>query len=199
MIHSELYNYGKKGELMQGVKHIFLMLVVVCFLAHFSMQESMNFHEKPRVNFYGTIIDHNGIHYEAENILFGGAYKQIIFYMPPPSQDVEPTHRVKIDLCAGLVLQVPYEGNKPIVKTFNRYDYIKVDVISNNETTKNSYVIPRSMKVYFDKIGEGCQAREHEVAFEEIDKIIIKGYHEREEKKVKHSSLYGGQKTAITI
>lgn len=152
------------------------------FLAQFTQDSSIAGREKPRINFYGTIIDKNGQAFEAENITISGAYKQIIMYIKPAQPDMSPrSHETKIDLSEEEEIRVSYDGDKPKIYPFNKRDYIELEVISSDKTT-NSYIIERNRNVYFDE-PFAAGPKEHKVALEALDKIIIKGHKEREDQK----------------
>ena len=162
----------------------FLRVAIGCIsltvLAQFSMQDSVAGREKPQVNFYGTVIDKAGNKFKAENITISGAYKQIIMYQKPPRTDMTTSHKVKIDLSEEREIQVPKELK---VLKFKGRDYIELDVVSNDtRQTKNNYIIEKSRKLYFDEPFE-TGPREHEVSLQEIDRIIIEGWKERNEIK----------------
>jgi len=146
------------------------------FLAQLSMQDSVPGREKPRMNFYGTIVDQAGNKYDAENITISGAYNQIIMYQQPPSVDMTPSHRVRIDLAEESEIQIP-KMVKPL--QYKGRNYIELVLISNDKKkTKNTYIIEQSRKLYFDEPFESGP-KEHETSFAEIDRIIIKGHKER--------------------
>ena len=155
---------------------------IFIMLTQFSAQQtSITGGEKPMINFYGTVIDKSGKEYKAENITISGAYAQIIMYQQPPRSDMTPSHRVKIDLAEESEINVIYVGDKPDVKKFKNREYLVLELISHDKT-KNSYIIEKNRKLYFD-VPSPIGPKEHEVSLVEIEKVIIDGYKERVIKK----------------
>lgn len=164
----------------------YLPIAVACtslfFLAQFSQDSSVAGREKPRIDVYGIVIDKDGKEFTAENITISGAYKQIIMYIKPIRSDVSPTkHQTFIDLSEEKEISVSYDGDKPKLYKFNNREYIELKIVDVNQIT-NSYIIERTRNVYFD---EPYQAgpKEHRVALEVLDKIVIDGYKEHQKQK----------------
>ena len=166
-----------------NIRSIIACLSLV-FFVQFSQDSSITGREKPRVNCFGSIKDKNGNQYAAENILISGAYKQIALYIKPSRSDISPkSHEAKIDLPEINQISVVYEGDKPKILSFNKKEYIELEVVSNDKNkTKNSYIIERNRKVFFDEPNQAGPI-EHTIALEVLDTITIDGYKERDEQK----------------
>lgn len=161
-------------------KKRFIVVIHTCisvlFLAQFSMQNNKDSSEKPEINISGTVSDKNGMQFKATNITIAGAYKDIVLYLPPPTADKTPHHKIKLDLTKKPQIKISYEQNKPIILKFNDREYLQIEVLSEDESTKTSYVLPRGVKLYFDEKITENETREHEVSLEEIASIKIEGF-----------------------
>ena len=170
--------------MLRKILELSCIFSLMIFLAQFSAQQSsVTGWDKPMVNFYGRVVDKNGNEFKAENITISGAYKQIVMYTMPPHKDMTPSHRIKIDLAEEREIKVPQHENQPKVHSFKNREYIEIELISNDtKRTRNSYIIEKNRKLYFDEPTES-EPKEHEVSFLEIEKVFIDGYKDRDVKK----------------
>lgn len=165
--------------------HGALCFMLLFFLAQFSSQRSTVGQEKPKVNFFGTLIDQSSNKYEVENITISGLYKQIPFYkLPPTGKAINPeTNITRFDLDEIYQITVHYKGNAPQLYTFKNRNYIEIEIALNDtKKTKSTYIIETNKKVYCDQATD-VGLIEKELSFEAIDKLIINGHKERDTKK----------------
>lgn len=165
----------------------YLGLTIVCisFLAQFSSQQSTNGKEKPRINFFGTLLDQSNNSYKVENITIAGLYRQIPFYKIPPRKSMNPnTNITRFDLEEIQQIAVPYKTNGPQIHSFKNRDYIEVEITQNDTLkTKGIYIIEIAKKVYCEQESDTGPLQK-ELSFEAIDKIIFQGYKDRDDKKI---------------
>ncbi|MCF7899942.1 hypothetical protein K9K77_00340 [Candidatus Babeliales bacterium] len=143
--------------------------------ANFGSQDTnISGHEKPKINFYGSLTDTSGGHFEVENITISGLYKQIPFYAKPLHQKIDPSINItRLDLNEIEMIEIPHPD---ILLTFNGRHYIEVIITSaDQKKTTQRYIIEKTKRVICDQTN-GAGAIEKDLSFQAVDKIYIKGY-----------------------
>lgn len=143
--------------------------------ANFGSQDtSIAGHEKPKINFYGTLTDTSGDHFEVENITISGLYKQIPFYAKPLHQKIDPSINItRLDLNEIEMIEIPHPET---LLTFNGRHYIEVIITSaDQKKTTQRYIIEKTKRVMCDQTN-GAGAIEKDLSFQAVDKMTIKGH-----------------------
>lgn len=157
--------------------------------------------QKQQVNFYGTLITHQGQQETVDNISIGGKYKDVIMYDAPIKKNKEiinpktkqaeiklddnPSEafvKSKINLCTVKEISVP----KPNTVWYyqkeeksQRIEFTELHVVSQEGPAK-SYLLEHKTHIYcnsMDKTG----SEKKEVPLTAISKLIIEGYGEKRE------------------
>lgn len=153
-------------------------------LAQFTAQRSADGKEKPKVNFYGTLVDQSGNTYAIENITISGMYSQIPVYVKPRRAGSNPDLNKRfIDLEETAEIRVPYEGDSPRLYRYKDREFIEIEVVSNDtrRTTKN-YIVERTRKLFADEQNQAGPL-EMQLGIEAIDVLTIQGHKEPEKKR----------------
>ena len=157
--------------------------------------------QKQQVNFYGTLMTHQGQQETVDNISVGGKYKEISMYLCP-TKKIEETLNTKtkqaevkldenpvdafvkqsINLCSVSEISVP----KPNTVWFyqkedktQRSEFTQLQVLFRDGSSE-SYLLEHKTHIYCndtDKAG----SQKKEVPLTAVSKLIIKGYGEKRE------------------
>lgn len=151
---------------------------------------------KQRINFYGTLLTHQGkITTKIDNISIGGKYKQIPMFEKPSLKKPASTHSkqeipleadpktelvtTKIDLSEVSQILVPQPHTLWFYKKekgYRRSEYLEVVVVSNNQQkTKAHYLLEAKTKIYCAEVNPAGPI-EKEVPLAAINTLTISGY-----------------------
>ena len=164
---------------MKKLMHLTICIAGLLLLANYSTEDSDASKAKPRINFYGKLIDSEGLEIKVENIVISGNYKKIVFYKKPDSPDINPSINItEIDLAETKEF---IRKNPDLIK-FNKRNYIEVTIVYNDKKkTSHDYIIEASKRIECD-FASGAGAIEKKVQFQGIKKLIINGFKEKQRK-----------------
>jgi hypothetical protein len=174
-----------KGEKMRTNYIKISVAIISCVgLAQFSAQQSQDGKEKPKVNFYGTIVDQSGNSTEVENITLSGLYRRIPVYVKPKRMANPDLNKRYIDLDETAQIRVPYDGENPKIFPFKGRDFVEIQIVSNDgKNTVKPYIVERTRKIYADE-KNAAGPIEMVLGIEALDTLTLKGYKEPEKKRI---------------
>lgn len=171
---------------MNNLFHRTLAVIALALCAQYSSQDSTSGANKPKVNFYGVLTDMSNKEYNLENITISGMYEGITVYTKPSYADLSPQHQVKINLANIHEIRtvlVPSTRTTPAsapftpaIVTFNKREYVEIEVISNDSVkTKSNYIIEKTKNIYGDEGPKG-----HIDSITDVKSLKINGHKDRD-------------------
>lgn len=186
------------------MNHIFIRTTIPCALIFFccwngTLVDSGSKSKRPDVNFYGTIEDHTGKIFYAQDLLINGRYEGISVYptlknikkhaqekstcdcdeartKTTKTEIVDPTqNKALLDLAEIKTIELKHPEH-PTASTvnINNKDFIEIIVTSINGTQKH-YLVESSRKITCKEIDKGPEENKKEVLVErELNMIHIK-------------------------
>lgn len=185
------------------MRAIIPFVAVLFFCWNGTLVDSNNKTKRPDVNFYGTIEDHTGKTFYAEDILINGRYEGISVYPAlskikksvrsreettdkasyeqdakdtKTKEEVDPTqNKALLDLAEVKTIELKHPDH-PTASTIsiNQKDFTEVIITSINGTKKN-YLVETSRKITCKEIDKGPDGNKKEVLVErELNMIHIK-------------------------
>lgn len=152
---------------------------------------------KQQVNFYGTLLTHQGQRDTVSNILIEGRHNDIIMYDAPVKHakeklnsatkqteiklDVNPiTDFVKspIDLSKIQEIRVPKPNTLWVYqkeKKYQRLEFVLVQVMMKESTTPKEYLLEHRVHITCNSI-ESTNSQKKEVPLAAVDTLTIEGY-----------------------
>jgi len=177
---------------MSRVRQLGYGAMMVCICANFSSQESDSSKEKPKVNFYGTLVDNSGTEYTVENILIGNLYKSIPVYTQPQNAALDPQQDssfLDLNEVAEITTTLPANptATEPQVTYAGRpYHQIQV-ILKDSKKTTTPYIVEVSRKLTCDVPNE-AGAIKKQLSFSGFKKITITGSRKQEKEEIEPKS-----------
>jgi hypothetical protein len=154
--------------------------------------------QKQQINFYGTLITHQGQKESVDNISIGEKYKDITMYLSPTNKNEEILNpktkqaEVKLDenpvdsfvkkiinLCNVSELRVPKPNTvwyyQKEDKT-QRSEFTQVHIVFNDKSPTEFFLLEHKTHINCDSLN-----KKTDVPLTAIDKLIIEGYGEKKE------------------
>ncbi len=179
----------------RSLKKIVRILVLILFCGYCNLESMRTEKEKPEINFYGKLIDSSGHSYAVENITIGGRYKDIIVYQKPNTNARYPdTHKTQLNLAEISRIQTFFDptdqtnGSTKKILTFDKRDYIQIEVTWHGRMSNQRYIIERYKKIFCDQVIDGLLL-EKEISFEALKELRIDGYKERHSQHISYESM----------
>jgi hypothetical protein len=150
-------------------------LVSFVMLANFSSQNSVDGHQKNKINFCGTLTDIQGNTLDIDNISIAGSYDRIPVYQKPTNPDTKPDiNTTRIDLQEVAAIKLP--SPEPVISKFKNREYIDIVIVSNDaQRTEKQYIIDLNRKILCDELNDAGPI-EKEISFQALGNLEINGY-----------------------
>lgn len=195
------------GKKMKNKKTniLFSTLFLLTFFSHLSIVSTSNWKstggtnsadEDTQVNFYGTLITHQGQKDAVGHILIEGKHKDIIMYDAPVKHAKEVFNQKtkqteikleenpvtefshsKIDLSTISTIKVPNPNTVWIYqkeKKYQKIEFILIQVTPKESTTTKDYLLERKTHISCNTMEKGTQKKE--VPLSAIETLTIEGY-----------------------
>lgn len=140
--------------------------------------------DKPAINFYG-VAEVRGKKDRVENILIGGGYEGLKFYLVPENDESDPKaayRELRLDDIKTIKAAVPL-GSKQVdanIKKFKGLEYVEVIIELDSGRTDN-YLVERARKLSYDIpfADPSVKPLEQDVRFDALQQLNIEGHRQR--------------------